>query len=207
MSFLTTWVTNIIVFILFAVVLDMLLPNSSMQKYTKLVVGLLLTAIFLTPILTLLKQDFTSDIQHKIMSNGVWGNQEMENSLESKKKEIEETQQAYILEQMAVQLKSEAEKELTERSGYEIQDVEIRLINPKGEMKEENIESIHVTLVEQSKEEAEGVQPVEKVDIDLEEQQSLITAPSPQIQEILSEKWGVSSSKLIIEINEGGDGL
>ncbi len=207
MSFLTTWVTNIIVFILFAVVLDMLLPNSSMQKYTKLVVGLLLTAIFLTPILTLLKQDFTSDIQHKIMSNGVWGNQEMENSLESKKKEIEETQQAYILEQMAVQLKSEAEKELTERSGYEIQDVEIRLINPKGEMKEENIESIHVTLVEQSKEEAEGVQPVEKVDIDLEEQQSLITAPSPQIQEMLSEKWGVSSSKLIIEINEGGDGL
>lgn len=207
MSFLTTWVTNIIVFILFAVVLDMLLPNSSMQKYTKLVVGLLLTAIFLTPILTLLKQDFTSDIQHKIMSNGVWGNQEMENSLESKKKEIEETQQAYILEQMAVQLKSEAEKELTERSGYEIQDVEIRLINPKGEMKEENIESIHVTLVEQNKEEAEGVQPVEKVDIDLEEQQSLITAPSPQIQEMLSEKWGVSSSKLIIEINEGGDGL
>ncbi len=207
MSFLTTWVTNIIVFILFAVVLDMLLPNSSMQKYTKLVVGLLLTAIFLTPILTLLKQDFTSDIQHKIMSNGVWGNQEMENSLESKKKEIEETQQAYILEQMAVQLKSEAEKELTERSGYEIKDVEIRLINPKGEMKEENIESIHVTLVEQSEEEAEGVQPVEKVDIDLEEQQSLITAPSPQIQEILSEKWGVSSSKLIIEINEGGDGL
>ncbi|WP_462405551.1 stage III sporulation protein AF [Gracilibacillus sp. Marseille-QA3620] len=207
MSFLTTWVTNIIVFILFAVVLDMLLPNSSMQKYTKLVVGLLLTAIFLTPILTLLKQDFTSDIQHKIMSNGVWGNQEMENSLESKKKEIEETQQAYILEQMAVQLKSEAEKELTEGSGYEIKDVEIRLINPKGEMKEENIESIHVTLVEQSKEEAEGVQPVEKVDIDLEEQQSLITAPSPQIQEILSEKWGVSSSKLIIEINEGGDGL
>ena len=94
-----------------------------------------------------------------------------------------------------------------ERSGYEIRDVEIRLIDPKGEMKEENIESIHVTLEEQSAEEAEGVQPIEKVDIDLEEQQSLITAPSPLIQEILSEKWGITSSKLIIEINEGGDGL
>ena len=207
MSFLTTWVTNIIVFILFAVVLDMLLPNSSMQKYTKLVIGLLLTAIFLTPILSLFKQDFASDIQQKIMSNGVWGGQTMENSLETKKKEIEETQQAYILEQMAVQLKTEAEKELMERSGYEIRDVEIRLIDPKGEMKEENIESIHVTLEEQSAEEAEGVQPIEKVDIDLEEQQSLITAPSPLIQEILSEKWGITSSKLIIEINEGGDVL
>jgi len=207
MSFLTTWVTNIIVFILFAIVLDMLIPNSSMQKYTKLVIGLLLTAIFLTPILSLFKEDFASNLQHKIMTNGVWGGQAMENSMETKKKEIVETQQAYILEQMAVQLKNEAEKELMERSGYEIRDVEIRLINPNGEMKEENIESIHVTLVEKSEEEAEGVQPVERVDIDLEEQQSLLTAPSPQIQEILSETWGITSSKLIIEINEGGDGL
>lgn len=207
MSFLTTWVTNIIVFILFAIVLDMLIPNSSMQKYTKLVIGLLLTAIFLTPILSLFKEDFASNLQHKIMTNGVWGGQAMENSMETKKKEIVETQQAYILEQMAVQLKNEAEKELMERSGYEIRDVEIRLINPNGEMKEENIESIHVTLVEKSEEEAEGVQPVERVDIDLEEQQSLLTVPSPQIQEILSETWGITSSKLIIEINEGGDGL
>lgn len=207
MSFLTTWVTNIIVFILFAIVLDMLIPNSSMQKYTKLVIGLLLTAIFLTPILSLFKEDFASNLQHKIMTNGVWGGQAMENSMETKKKEIVETQQAYILEQMAVQLKNEAEKELMERSGYEIRDVEIRLINPNGEMKEENIESIHVTLVEKSEEEAEGVQPVERVDIDLEEQQSLLAAPSPQIQEILSETWGITSSKLIIEINEGGDGL
>ncbi len=207
MSFLTTWVTNIIVFILFAIVLDMLIPNSSMQKYTKLVIGLLLTAIFLTPILSLFKEDFASNLQHKIMTNGVWGGQAMENSMETKKKEIVETQQAYILEQMAVQLKNEAEKELMERSGYEIRDVEIRLINPNGEMKEENIESIHVTLVEKSEEEVEGVQPVERVDIDLEEQQSLLTAPSPQIQEILSETWGITSSKLIIEINEGGDGL
>jgi stage III sporulation protein AF len=178
-----------------------------MQKYTKLVIGLLLTAIFLTPILSLFKEDFASNLQHKIMTNGVWGGQAMENSMETKKKEIVETQQAYILEQMAVQLKNEAEKELMERSGYEIRDVEIRLINPNGEMKEENIESIHVTLVEKSEEEAEGVQPVERVDIDLEEQQSLLTAPSPQIQEILSETWGITSSKLIIEINEGGDGL
>ncbi len=207
MSFLTTWVTNIIVFILFAIVLDMLLPSSSMQKYTKLVIGLLLTAIFLTPILTLFKQDFASNLQHEIMTNGVWGGQAMENSMETKKKEIEETQQAYILEQMAVQLKNDAEKELMESSGYEIRDVEIRLINPNGEMKEENIESIHVTLEEQSEEEMEGVQPVERVDIDLEEQQSLMTAPSPHIQEILSEKWGITSSKLVIEINEGGDGL
>ncbi|MEN2451142.1 stage III sporulation protein AF, partial [Bacillus sp. JR_15] len=33
MSFLTEWITSIILFILFAIVIDLLLPNSSMQKY------------------------------------------------------------------------------------------------------------------------------------------------------------------------------
>ncbi len=40
MDFLKEWVTNIILFILLATVIDMLLPNSSMQKYTKMVTGL-----------------------------------------------------------------------------------------------------------------------------------------------------------------------
>lgn len=35
MSFLTEWLTTIVLFILFAIVIDMLLPSSSMQKYAK----------------------------------------------------------------------------------------------------------------------------------------------------------------------------
>ncbi|MCY8267765.1 stage III sporulation protein AF, partial [Bacillus haynesii] len=42
MEFLTEWLTNIILFILMAIVIDMLLPNSSMQKYAKMVISLLL---------------------------------------------------------------------------------------------------------------------------------------------------------------------
>ena len=53
MSFLTSWISNIIIFILLATVIDMLLPNSSLQKYAKMVIGLLLIAIIITPILSL----------------------------------------------------------------------------------------------------------------------------------------------------------
>ena len=42
MEFIKEWVTNIILFILLATVIDMLLPNSKFQKYTKMVTGLLL---------------------------------------------------------------------------------------------------------------------------------------------------------------------
>lgn len=58
MSFLAGWVSNIIVFVLLATVIDMLLPNSALQKYAKMVIGLLLIAIIITPILGLFNKDF-----------------------------------------------------------------------------------------------------------------------------------------------------
>ena len=64
MEFIKEWVTNIILFILFATVIDMLLPNSKFQKYTKMVTGLLLIAIILTPIFKFLTQDFENDDWH-----------------------------------------------------------------------------------------------------------------------------------------------
>lgn len=57
MSFLTEWLTTIVLFILFAIVIDMLLPSSSMQKYAKMVVSLLLIVVMLTPIFKLFKTD------------------------------------------------------------------------------------------------------------------------------------------------------
>lgn len=57
MSFLTEWLTSIVLFILFAIVIDMLLPNSSMQKYAKMVVSLLLIVVMLNPIFKLFKTD------------------------------------------------------------------------------------------------------------------------------------------------------
>ena len=58
MSFLSSWISNIIIFILLATVIDMLLPSSSLQKYTKMVIGLLLIAIIITPILSLFQTNF-----------------------------------------------------------------------------------------------------------------------------------------------------
>jgi len=93
MDFLKEWVTNIILFILLATVIDMLLPNSSMQKYAKMVTGLLLIAIILTPIFKLISKDFETAMA-SIPS--FQGNEEknMENLIELKKKEIQASNDA-----------------------------------------------------------------------------------------------------------------
>lgn len=57
MSFLTEWLTSIILFILFAIVIDMSRFSSSMQKYAKMVVSLLLIIVMLNPIFKLFKTD------------------------------------------------------------------------------------------------------------------------------------------------------
>lgn len=208
MSILTDWVTNIIVFILFAIILDMLLPSSTMQKYTKLVIGLLLIAVFIAPILSIFNENFTSNIQEKIMQSSTWKNPKLENSMESKKREIEETQQAYILEHMAVQLKNEAEKELMDQSNYAIQDITITLLDKNGEMNVENIETIHVFVAESQESSSEIVQPVEKIDINIDEKQTNMNdVPSSELSTILSNIWGIDSNKIVIGLNEGGDGL
>ena len=59
MDFLTDWITNILLFILLAVVVELLLPQTSLQKYVKMVIGLLLISIILNPIFKL----FSSDIE------------------------------------------------------------------------------------------------------------------------------------------------
>lgn len=85
MDFIKEWVTNIILFVLLATVIDMLLPSSKLQKYTKMVTGLLLIAIILTPILRIISSDF----EEALVSVPVFeasGEKNMENLIEMKKK-------------------------------------------------------------------------------------------------------------------------
>lgn len=99
----------------------MLLPQTALQKYVKMVLGLLLIAIILSPIFKLFSTDFekiltdtTTAIQENLYSSD-------ENSYENKKIEIQEEHSAYILKQIAVQLEQMSEKELIDRFGYQFE--------------------------------------------------------------------------------------
>ena len=65
-------------------VVDMLLPNSKFQKYTKMVIGLLLIAIILTPILKLISQILKK--RWHTIPDFEDQNQQMENLIDLQKK-------------------------------------------------------------------------------------------------------------------------
>lgn len=204
MDFLKAWITNIILFILLATVIDMLLPNSSLQKYVKVVVGLLLISIILSPVMKLFSSDFETAIVSisKLQNNG--GNKNIENSIDLQKKEIQASQQAYILEQMAVQLKMDAEEELMEQHDMEIAGIQVKA-NQTGEtLTAENLESITVEIAE-PREEEESVTVVQEVKINTEQplQSEQDAINTEQVTSLLAEKWNVPKETIQIVVKGG----
>jgi stage III sporulation protein AF len=203
-SYLTEWITNIILFILLATVIDMLLPNSSLQKYVKVVISLLLISIILSPIMKIFSSDFETAIASIISFQENGKNKSIENSIEMQKKEIQASQHAYILKQTAVQLELDAEEELMEQHGMKIAMIEVQADELDENMSPEDLQSINVQIVKQGDEDnARTV--VKEVKIDTAKpppsEQNINTIE--EISTFLSEKWNVPKSSIDIVI-EGG---
>ncbi|MDQ0197353.1 stage III sporulation protein AF [Neobacillus ginsengisoli] len=203
MDFLKEWVTNIILFILLATVIDMLLPNSSMQKYTKMVTGLLLIAIILTPIYKLISKDFESTLA-SIPSFQTPGEKNMKNSIDLKKKEIQASQHAYILEQMTVQLKKSAEEELMKKYGLQIAKIDISTNEQSDQAFPDNLQKVTV-LLKQSDNSMQAVEAIKPVNIntDTPPPSKGSTDNTKKISTFLSQKWNVTGNKVEVSI-EGG---
>ncbi|MEI2666568.1 stage III sporulation protein AF [Rossellomorea sp. LJF3] len=204
MSFLTDWITNIIIFVLLATVIDMLLPSSNMQKYAKIVTGLLLITIILTPLFKLMSTDF-DEVMNSIDLNGPSQNKSVENEIEMKKKEIQASQRAYILEQMAVQMKQEAEKEMMDEHGKVIEKVTIQADDVEN--LPDSITGVTVIVKEKESEKDSTIETVQNVEIDTgsETRKKTSDEDTSQLASLLAEQWNLTQDKIIITV-EGGTG-
>lgn len=207
MDFLKEWVTNIILFILLAAIIDMLLPSSSMQKYTKMVMGLLLIAIILTPVYKLISNDFETSLA-SIPSFHAPGATNLKNSIDLKKKEIQASQHAYILEETAAQLKKGAEEELMKQYGLEIEKINISTNNKSDQAFPDNLQKITVLLKPKEAEKTvEAVKPIViNTQTPLSSQRSTDqTEQTDRIAAFLSQKWNVTKNLVNVSIEGGID--
>ncbi|MBM7097289.1 stage III sporulation protein AF [Bacillus sp. H-16] len=223
MAYITQWITNIILLILFAAILELLLPNSSLQRYVKLVVGLMVLMVMIQPILTV----FKTDPEDWLSSVSEWVDGDLpdeETSIERKKVEIEKGRLAYISEQVAVQMRNEAKEPLKQQFGLVPQEVTIELeefqenenilaglkvvravLAPAGEEAEEEVNAGQ----------ADGITPVETVVIHPvgdgssdEKEDAAVLADVHEVDEItafLSVQWQIPSENILLELKGGGE--
>ncbi|MBA9027389.1 stage III sporulation protein AF [Peribacillus huizhouensis] len=203
MEFITSWVTNIIVFVLLATVIDMLLPNSSMQKYAKMVIGLLLIAVIISPILKLFQSDFDELLNIATSSIDDKTNHQVENLTDLKKKEIQAVQDAYILKQMAADMRTGVEEEMIERYKMAIQSMELEVKNKDQPNLPEDLQKILIVL-HKTTDEAASVEVVAKVEIDTKQSSQTSSSDLDHIREFLAAKWAVDEKIIEFAGERGG---
>lgn len=202
MDVLGQWITQIIIFILLATIIDLITPTSAMKKYIKLVVGLILILIFLRPVISLfdldIKESMETSFSTLVQESG--NPENMKNLIEMQKKEIQESQHAYILEEMAVQLKEIANTPLIENFYVKISDIDFNFDGEK-ELAYENLTKVTVYLKQAEIEGGEGSVVAEVEDIAINTDQPIAQAENKnteQIKEMLADVWEIEDKELTI---------
>jgi len=201
-EYFMNWMLQIIVFIILAMLVDLIIPGNNLRQYVKLVIGLLLILIIIQPILQLFNMDIhlLERMLNTDSSNFIEKN--IENELNEQKEEIESIHHAYVLEEMVVQLKNVAEKELIQNYQHEIEHIEITI---DEEIKDNVVfSSIYVRLKELT--DQTGDKDVQNVEITISEEEKATPFPDVNVSEIkqfLAEKWGVEEEIISIGWKEG----
>lgn len=66
MSVLIDWITQIIVFILLAIIVELFVPTTKIAKYVRLVIGLIFLLIFLKPIFYIFQLDMEQLVSEQL---------------------------------------------------------------------------------------------------------------------------------------------
>jgi len=192
LDFLTGWVTNIVIFIILATIMDMLLPNTAMRKYAKMVIGLLLITVLLSPVFKLLSTDVDQLIE-EAMSMNLMEERSMENSIDNKKREIQAVTSAYILEEVAVQLKMDGEEELINRYNYAFKNIEVSLKTLDDPVIPKDISVISVILTEHKD---DAIETVKIVEIDTKNSLPKQSEQIEEIKQFLSRQWDIDVEQI-----------
>jgi stage III sporulation protein AF len=202
-GFLTEWITNIIVLVLLAGVIELLLPGNQFQSYIKMVIGLLILLGMLSPLFKLLNSDMDQVFQAMDLPAASKEN-EIKNSIEKNKSEIQGAQRAYILEQMAVPMKEKVQEELNKTYELEIVDLQIHTNSGTESLKPEDITGVKVVLANHH--ESAGISEVSEVEVSISEKkdQAEKDGVPEEIVEFLASQWQLDAQQLEVEM-EGGE--
>ncbi|MCF6137857.1 stage III sporulation protein AF [Pseudalkalibacillus berkeleyi] len=201
MSFLYEWITNIILIILLATILELILPSSGFQKYVKVVIGLLLIIAILNPLIKLFSVDLNDRLASFQVESSLIGDDQVKSLLENKKSEIQASIDAYSLEQMAVLLKQKVEVQFEEQFEKRLKDVVVEDQSKVGS--DESHWVVYVTL--ESTESDHSISVVKEVTIDTSDSERLEedSVHLNEIEQFLAKHWELPVDQIVIQ-GEGG---
>ncbi|GAA5346465.1 stage III sporulation protein AF [Planifilum fimeticola] len=204
MEFVGGWLKQIILLVLVATFFDLLLPNHSMERYVKLVMGLLIILAILNPIFSLLDKNldlasFTAEGQ------GVpEGNVADLSAIRREGEALQKTQERLVLSQVQQKLGESIKQDVEKQFDVRVVKSEVS-VSQAGEKESPAIQRVRL-VISPRRNEGEGgevmpVQPVEPVVIGPDQPVSAERdSPSPRapsrIASYLQQKWELSPEQV-----------
>lgn len=208
MDWLADWLKELIMLVLVATFLDLLLPSNSMERYVKLVMGLLLIMAILHPVFQLINHDI--DLKNLTIAPEVVQETSKMPSMEKIRQDgqkLQQTQADFIRKQMEQSVESWAKKTLEKKFGVEVMEVQAT-----ATLNEQHVPVLQeITLTVQKKgsatEESQmQLRPIDPITIGEEESQpvtSTVETQTGEIQSYLLDYWEIDPEKVSIKWKSG----
>ncbi|GAB1531000.1 MULTISPECIES: stage III sporulation protein AF [Brevibacillus] len=216
MTWLTLWLKKIILLVLLAAFLDLILPNTTLQRYVKMVMGLILLLTIISPVFSLFSLS-QEDLAFRLDRY----QQELNKPASAEWKRItdkllgQQNQQmtAYVQSQVASSVKASVK----EQYGVTVDDVTITVNQQNPE--QPVLERIELVVSDANKEEQKGqstiepIKPVQPVEITIGKPIEMQPDPKAdmaatahydnplyaQITNDVAKEWGLSKSQVVIK--------
>jgi stage III sporulation protein AF len=164
MIWLTIWLKKIILLVLLAAFLDLILPNTSMQRYVKMVMGLILLLTIISPVFSLFhlsQEDLALRLNRYQEQFSRAPADEWRSIAGRLASEQNEQMTEYVQQQMEAAIRAQVKSDF----GLELGSVEVSLDVKNSEQPE--IKQIELTLAdaEETEEKSSGIKPIQPIEI------------------------------------------
>ncbi len=222
-AWLSNWLKNIIIIVLIASFVDVLLPNSNIQKYARMVLGLLIILTIITPILSIFSDVSASDLINKIQSQTLTNEEKtISTKIESNQQIANGNYQQKLITEVENRLLKEAKDSLENKFDIMIKKVDLDASNNDSGWIISKI-NVYVTPKENAKtegktqvasKEVKDIKNVDVVHIDISENKQAIeenkenksiTGIETPIKEILAKNWGIAKDSIHVYVENDLD--
>ncbi len=200
-SWISDWLKQIILLVLIATFIDLILPNSQLDRYVKLVMGLLIIMAILSPIFGLLTDDLDLESLAFLPSVPAYSRMDSIEEIKQKSETLKQEQQQTVRQQAEQKLGQAIKNELEEHFPVEIKKSEVKL-----QVSGDEVESVSVSMLPQKSESFMGMKAVEPVNIDLDspkrETKPDFKPLEQDVMRYIEKNWNVREKNIEVEIYE-----
>ncbi|MBA4600903.1 stage III sporulation protein AF [Thermoactinomyces mirandus] len=206
-SWMSDWLKQIVLLVLIATFIDLLLPNSRLDRYVKLVMGLLIVMAILSPIFGLLSDDLDLESLAFLPSAPAFSPLDSMEEIEQKSEALKQEQQQMVRQQAEQKISQSIKAGLEKHFPVEVKKSEVRL-RMGDDTGGNEVERVSVSILPQESDSKTGMKPVEPVYIDLD---PAVSAPKKEtepdvrplkqdVMRYIEKNWEVPMENIDVEI-------